>query len=292
MLRLFGDVPEVMRSTNKRTQDLFCRMPLHAVHAWAECDELRVHSENCVACLLDAWSHANPHVDVPPSLVKCVRVDQLTPAFLTILSESPSSLFKPLSSGGERRPRLEDYIKWVTFAATNKTKIRRKPENFDLPDSWFAPPRAHTVETTDDVLDWAVPLQHLRVVLVSPFTLGSVSVYVNGVYFWLEFIKRHEPLTISLVLRVGLFRNTTNQACPVCLVSARLQMLAQSPTESSKELVVCDLQSPSKGGSSLALVEPGAVGENPSAEQLKQLLGPWLDSKDTLHLRASDLRFA
>ena len=47
-----------------------------------------------------------------------------------------------------------------------------------------------------------------------------------------------------------------------------------------------------QGGSSLTLVEPGAVGENPSAEQMKQLLGPWLDSNDTLHLRASDLRFA
>jgi hypothetical protein len=53
LVRLYGDVPATIRDAALRDQ--FCALPHAAVLAWAECDELRVTSENDVVFLLSAW---------------------------------------------------------------------------------------------------------------------------------------------------------------------------------------------------------------------------------------------
>ena len=53
LVRLYGDVPATIRDDALRAQ--FCALPHAAVLAWAECDDLRVTSENDVVFLLSAW---------------------------------------------------------------------------------------------------------------------------------------------------------------------------------------------------------------------------------------------
>ena len=200
--RLFGNVPAVIRNSQLRQQ--FCALPFPAVLAWAQADELEVHSENCVVFLLSVWVAAQRQAaaagksDIAPAalepsaeqleqLAHQVRVFHLGPAYLH--SVLPSlDWFKSCKSFQQHYPTLLTYKQHGLKLHQILPERQHKTDgNWKGAEAWVARPRracsmAFANEPSTSHLSWHLSTDEVQLLLDGQcvYSPATISFYLNG----------------------------------------------------------------------------------------------------------------
>lgn len=296
LVRLFGMVPTVIRDKFQKGQ--FCSLPFAAVLAWAESDDLEVHSENCVVYLLSAWAQARTAAQAVTAaeleqLAHTVRVFHLCPTYLHHVLPS-LQWFKNCSSM-QHLPTLLFFKTYGLNLEDGLESVTVSNVFWEGAPRWMAKPRKCCSPDSSPLLTWVLVPSDVQRLCDGEVLYSPTKQYING--FFVKVMVQHHPsksepeTTLGVVGHLDVLELAmwTSLGCKPLLsgtpVSTKLQALR------IKIIGPDAATSPEKTLGPLFLISRPEAGRgwrdflNGCAPTLKQLLAPYLKGGQ-LHIEA------